>query len=1749
MASNIVTYQSLSGFIQEGNIRGLALFLAAHHSQVDVRDENGQTVLMYASQQGEVNFVRELLKHSADVNAMDNDNWTPLLNACREGHAEVVAELLDSGAAIEHKDLGGWTALEWACYKGQTNCAKLLLEKNADPNVTGQYHVSCLAWAAGRGYKAIVRQLLNHGAKVNIGDKYGTTPLIWSCRKGYVEIADELLKAGANVDTAGMYSWTPLLVATKGNFPEVVHLLLDYKPNVNALDCDGYTALMIACKEGYAEIAAALLNAGAYVNLQDRNGDTNLIHAAKAGHLEVVDALLKKYADVDIQGTDRKTALYWAVEKGYVDIVKSILHTDPDMELATKDGDTPLMKATRNRNMEIVQALLDRKVKVSAADKKGDTALHIAMRAHSKSIVELLLRNPKHSQLLYRPNRNGETPYNIDSRHQRSILGQIFGARRLNTNEDNENMLGYDLYGSALADILSEPSLSMPICLGLYAKWGSGKSFLLGKLRDEMKNFAREWIEPTFEFSWLAMMVVLFISVIVGIIVGFVCHLWFAGITAGLGLFVLTLIFLAVVKFGCERYDWQYCYEISVYLARKMSSLKLFMQVLFCHPPQKLPLGDGTHARHIRFLFTDQTKVSGSGGDGSVAQIVSSLFTAMEHEYGMLTTRLYTVFKPKPVSSATWKWRRLCCVPYFFVFMALLLCVFGLAVTLGLFLTDSNVGHFLGYAGFGSGSGEDDGKGSGDDDDDDDDDDSEEDTRVSTRYVVRAVLITVSCILTFAIIANFYTLIRMLSAVCYPRKRRVVNLVSGSSCVGGGDGMKADAHLQPLRANVQLMSEMAKCLDGFTGKQTRLVVIMDGLDSCEQDKVLHNLDAVHLLFSDLGSPFIILLAIDPHVIIKAIEMNIHRVFHDSSISGHNYLRNIVHLPFYLQNSGLRRVRVAQKTAVSQRKSHSGWSEEANAALSARRFSSESSMSIPERVKQLRTNSKGSRKLKPSDSIASSVGNVGRPSGAQDLTRVLLTDDYFSDVNPRSMRRLMNVMYITGRLLKAFNIDFNWYHLASWVNITEQWPYRTSWIIFYYESNEESLEDNCSLKTIYEKIRDLIPTSKDVEPLLEIDRDERKFEVFLSFHKASLHVSDLKVFLPFTINLDPYIRKEIREEQQSFEEMSRMEVVPQAAGPGHPWIPSTSNNARAVNVLSEGRLTHRRPAAIGASKGAPSAAAGWMYQYPSPAMMVNPGAMIPSAPPSVWAGAPPIPTRALATAPPAPSHSGQDVPGTGQPSQLSSGHNLESLSLAEVCDLLDELEGISPNALQRYKDTLKENNIHGRVLNYCDLDELKKVMGMSFGDWELFRMSVLALRDPTSDLSIRIKTKKSITTAEEKQTPTAQEIVIEQHDSATKGSKVNDQDGSGRNLTRERSSSMKRHAAQPSSSSTLQKQVTLEDQMIMGALQALNEQAEEDARMERRSVSEQRDPPTTSPSPLSPILSNPEEDDEIVTRNVPQVTVDGGDTLESDDECESMDEEDETNVLYLRSHSATPLMPSPVSDADCRLSPRPSLKPVMDPTDIFWSENAVESLHNSHSNANNVIEMDHVVEWNDKTAKVRHNTLQPMDTSPSGENHLNRLKKLLASVSAQGSSSNGSLRHGHSRSTSESPNYDSDTENSESAPLVNERFPPATPTCNWAMNKVVASTTEEEDTDQSHTRPKTPSLSIDAPGFCPFRTIPSWPDIGALANASMSRSVQTSPVKPPVQKSWSTTESRLENRLPSAPSQDLIEMLGGSETVL
>ncbi|XP_073848294.1 ankyrin repeat-rich membrane spanning isoform X2 [Musca autumnalis] len=1325
-------HRALLQYVEANDISGLRSILDSRHLTVDDRDENGATLLMVVSARGLTVFVRELLARGADVQAEDNDNWTALLCASKAGHFEIAQLLLDHGADLEHREMGGWTSLMWAAYRGRTELVRFFLEKGADVNVHGNYHLGPLLWAAGRGFKEIVEMLVTRGAKVNVGDKYGTTALVWACRKGNVEIVDTLLKAGANVDTAGMYSWTPLLVAASGGHTDCVTSVLEKKPNVNALDKDGMTALAIAAREGYQDIAAALIAAGAYINIQDRAGDTPLIHAVKGGHRSVVEALLKKHADVDIQGKDRKTAIYTAVEKGHNQIVKILLHTNPDLEAPTKDGDTALLRAVRNRNLEIVQMLLDRKAKVGASDKRGDTCLHIAMRARSKAIVEALLRNPKNSQLLYRANKSAETPYAIDTAHQKTILGQVFGSRRLNTNEDSEGMLGYELYSSALADVLSEPTLTTPITVGLYAKWGSGKSFLLTKLREEMTNFARQWAEPPIRTAGLLFLVCFHLALILGTIVGLCTWSFTWGPVAGVSFLAFTYLLLAIIRYCNYQMDMYWAYSIDHGIQKRIGRLRLIFQVAFCHPPGAQA---DSQAKPVRFHFAEASSASPTG-EGAVAHMLASLFEAIEVHYGWLSTRLYRAFRPKPLKvTAGWRWRRMCCVPIVVIFeIGLLTLIAGISLVVAYFAHGSSV---------------------------------DSDNVLVSIYVISAILITIIC-------TNLHVLAKAFGALFTSQGRHLKRTIRSSE----------GAPLTALGSEVALMTDMIKCLDAFTNQQSRLVGVVDALDSCDTERILSVLNAIQTLLSSPNRPFVVLLAVDPHVIAKAAEANSRRLFTEGGIGGHDFLRNLVHLPVYLQNSGLRKVQRAQMTALLFKRNYGELQSDDAPTLghsvSARRLSNASEiMSSQEKLRGPlgggRGAASGKKSLRLSESVASSIGsNLHRlgqnPQGVLDMSRIMLTDDYFSDVNPRSMRRLMNVIYITVRLLKAFQIDFSWYRLSSWINLTEQWPLRASMIVLHHDQFMESFDDSVPLQTVYEKVRPKLACLREAAPLLELDRDERKLDAFLQLHKSDLLVADLRIFLPFTINLDPYLRKVLKEDQQSIEDEGSVVLQNRPSVQHPPRMPPTP--------------TTYMPSPMG--------------PYPPYQLLQNDYAAVQELRQRNFSSGSEPPMTPLLNSPV--ESFGDDILQT----------KLSDLTVEGVISLIERVEDLKP-ALPKLAPILRDNAISGRVLKYCELNDLKKELNLSFGHWELFRLLITTMRD-CEKMQRKFKAAPALTEITANTVPLTKDT-LDSHAMVVVPSQP--------------------HSRKNSTTSHMEKQVTLEEQMICGALQTLNEDAFEDVASSER----------------------------------------------------------------------------------------------------------------------------------------------------------------------------------------------------------------------------------------------------------------------------------------------------------------------------
>lgn len=72
-----------------------------------------------------------------------------------------------------------------------------------------------------------------------------------------------------------------------------------------------------------------------------------------------------------------------------------------------------------------------------------------------------------------------------------------------------------------------------------------------------------------------------------------------------------------------------------------------------------------------------------------------------------------------------------------------------------------------------------------------------------------------------------------------------------------------------------------------------------------------------------------------------------------------------------------------------------------------------------------------------------------------------------------------------------------------------------------------------------------------------------------------------------------------------------------------------------------------------------------------------------------------------------------------------------LTVKDVCDRLLSLDGLDKHAIPRYQARIAEHNINGHVLLQCELEELKEVLGMTFGDWQLFRIMVLQMRGQSS----------------------------------------------------------------------------------------------------------------------------------------------------------------------------------------------------------------------------------------------------------------------------------------------------------------------------------------------------------------------------------------------------------------------------------
>ncbi|TFK22617.1 ankyrin [Coprinopsis marcescibilis] len=325
------------------------------------------TPLACTSQNGPRDIFQPLLDaKEINVNAVNEEGETALAYAIQQGHHDVVKMLLQT----KNIDVRG--ALDNALDQGRSDIIETLL-KVSDINLDEDGAFNSLMRAARSGKSEAVMTVLKHGTfDINAKDNEGLSALAHSLPR-----------------LAHDFHWSDR------DAPMIVETILkhDNPPDINAKDADGRTALAYSAHHN-VEVARMLLAAKADYNCVDAKGKTPLMIAAGMGHDDLV-ALLLGLERIDIYPRDNegKTALAYATSSNRIAVFDTLRKVDPvSTNYTTSEGLTLLMVAASSGREEIIRSLLQlAEFDINARDLSDRSALAHAVKSHSYETVEALL--------------------------------------------------------------------------------------------------------------------------------------------------------------------------------------------------------------------------------------------------------------------------------------------------------------------------------------------------------------------------------------------------------------------------------------------------------------------------------------------------------------------------------------------------------------------------------------------------------------------------------------------------------------------------------------------------------------------------------------------------------------------------------------------------------------------------------------------------------------------------------------------------------------------------------------------------------------------------------------------------------------------------------------------------------------------------------------------------------------------------------------------------------------------------------------------------------------------------------------------------------------------------------------------------------------------------------------------------------------------------------------------------------------
>ncbi|KAJ8875243.1 hypothetical protein PR048_023138 [Dryococelus australis] len=436
-----VDIQTLYLYLDEGSQRlEIIKMLVNAGADIKVEDKHGETVLHYAAEQGDTEFIQWLIKEGkADVNDEDSEGTKLIHRSASSDNWELVKWLIQHGNADANvKDRVGNTLLHYAAFKGRLDIVQWLVKPRgdggggADINASGELDSSVLHDAAISGNQALVEWLVTSakrdggGLDINVRDEGGRTPLHEAALFGHLGLVRWFVKSqeegggGADISVEDSDGETALYSAASFGQLELVQPFLDKLDNAHIPDKDGRMVLHVAAAFGEVSLVAKLLDDGiSDVSTKDKLGRSALHYAAEHNNHEVVRLLLDSGASTDDKDNEGRQAVHYAASTGINDIEMWLNNRYVDVHYVTGLEDheawkkicftlSPrqrhLVKFLRDKKFQInkendeklnftvdalstLKLLVQRGSDVNVADKAGKTALYYAVFLTDRGVV------------------------------------------------------------------------------------------------------------------------------------------------------------------------------------------------------------------------------------------------------------------------------------------------------------------------------------------------------------------------------------------------------------------------------------------------------------------------------------------------------------------------------------------------------------------------------------------------------------------------------------------------------------------------------------------------------------------------------------------------------------------------------------------------------------------------------------------------------------------------------------------------------------------------------------------------------------------------------------------------------------------------------------------------------------------------------------------------------------------------------------------------------------------------------------------------------------------------------------------------------------------------------------------------------------------------------------------------------------------------------------------------------------------